>query len=157
SHMFLHGDFFHLLGNMFAFWAFIGTLEATLGAWTTLFLYLFWGAVAGVIQSLAMWGSDIPCIGASGAIAGVMGAYFCCFGALSRIRVGIWFGFALPPRIVHIPAGVFLTVWVCFQVYGAAMAAAVNVTNVGWYAHLGGFFAGMLTMVLFKREILSKL
>ncbi len=157
SHMFLHGDFFHLLGNMFVFWAFVGTLEATLGAWTTLFLYLFWGMVAAVVQSISTWGSDIPCIGASGAVAGVMGAYFLCFGALSRIKVLIWFGFGLPPRVYHIPASAFLMVWLFFQIWGGLEAQRAGISNVGWFAHIGGFFAGMFTMLIFKREVVGKL
>lgn len=163
SHMFLHGDFFHLLGNMLVFWAFVGTLEATLGGWMILFLYLFWGMVAGVVQAAAAWGSDMPCIGASGAIAGVMGAYFLCFGALSRIKVWVWLGFGLPPRVVQVPAHVFLTLWVLLQIWGwtaahqAEAAGRVHASNVGWFAHLGGFAIGMLTMLFFKGEVQARL
>jgi membrane associated rhomboid family serine protease len=159
SHMFLHADFFHLLGNMLVFWAFVGTLEATLGGWTIFFMYLFWGMVAGVVQAAAAWGSEMPCIGASGAIAGVMGAYFLCFGALARIKVWIWLGFGLPARVVQVPAHVFLTLWVFFQVWGylAAQRAGAQVSNVGWFAHLGGFAIGMLTMHFFKGDVQSKL
>jgi len=159
SHMFLHADFFHLLGNMLVLWAFIGTLEATLGAWTILFLYIFWGMVAGLVQSIACWGDDLPCIGASGAIAGLMGAYFLCFGAFARIKVWYWLFFGMRPRVVQVPAHVFLTLWVFFQIWGylAAQKAGPQVSNVGWFAHLGGFAIGALTMVFFKSDVQAKI
>ena len=99
THMFVHGGLMHLLGNMIVLWAFVSTLEHTLGAWIFLIFYLLWGTVAGLAQAAMHWGSDVPLVGASGAIAGVIGAYWVAFGARTRIRTLVWI---IRPRVVLI-------------------------------------------------------
>src|SRR5262249_12547115 len=79
THMFIHGSLMHLLGNMIVLWAFVSTLEHTLGAWRFLGCYLLWGLVAGLSEAVMHWGTDIPLVGASGAIAGVIGAYWVAY------------------------------------------------------------------------------
>jgi membrane associated rhomboid family serine protease len=157
SHMFLHADWVQLVGNMLAFWAFVGTLEATLGAWKTLLFYLFWGVAAGLVQVLGNWGSNVPYVGASGAIAGVMGAYFLCFGLRAHIRVMMWVFFGVPTKVLQVPAGAIALVWAGSQVSGWYFTRKTGIDAVALFAYLGGAGAGMLTMLLFKNDVFAKL
>ena len=150
SSMFLHGDIFHLLGNMLMLWAFVGTLERALGPIKFLALYLLWGVIAGLAHASMEWGSTVPMIGASGAISGMIGAYFVAFGALTNIRTLIWF---FRPFKVNIPAGAFVFVWVLDQLFGMQAAQEMGENSIAWYAHAGGFVAGALTMLIFAGEI----
>ncbi len=154
THMFLHADLGHLLGNMFVLWAFSCSLEAALGFSTYLGFYLLWGILSGLAQTAMSWGSDIPLIGASGAISGVMGAYMVLYGYDSQITCLIWFAFR--PFRFRIPAIVFGLGWLFLQLWSAAEDSA-GMAGVAWYAHLGGFFAGSLTMWLFRHETQQKL
>jgi membrane associated rhomboid family serine protease len=157
SYMFLHSGFLQLVGNMIVFWAFVGTLEAALGPWLTLLFYLFWGIVAGLLQSLAVWNADVCYIGATGAIAGVLGAYFYCFGLFARVKVLLYFGLGIPAKIVEVPASIFVSLWIFLQVWHWVEAAKIGVANVGMIAQLCGFAVGVVTMVIFKSEVQSKL
>lgn len=157
SHLFLHADWVLLVGNMVAFWAFVGTLEATLGAWKTLLFYLFWGVIAGLAHAAGNWGSNLPYVGASGAIAGVIGAYFYCFGARARIRVMLWVFFGVPPQVLQVPAGAVALVWAGFQVWGWFNVHNTAVHNAAWFAYAGGFGAGILTMFLFRNDVHARL
>lgn len=157
SHMFLHPSVWQLVANILVFWVFAGTLEATLGPWLILLFYLFWGVVAGLLQTLAAWNSHYSFVSATGAIAGLMGAYFLCFGLLARIKVLLYFGLGIPARIVEIPASVFVGLWAVVQVWYWLNADKVGVFNVGLIAQLCGFTVGVLTMVVFRSEVTSKL
>lgn len=149
THMFLHADLGHLLGNMFVLWAFSCSLEAALGFWTYLGFYLLWGLLSGLAQTAMSWGSDIPLIGASGAISGVMGAYMVLYGYDSKITCLLWIAFR--PFRFRIPAIVFGLGWLFLQLWSAAEDSA-GMAGVAWYAHLGGFFAGAAIMWLFKHD-----
>ncbi|HUT93515.1 MAG TPA: rhomboid family intramembrane serine protease [Thermoguttaceae bacterium] len=149
THMFLHGGICHLLGNMLCLWAFVHTLEAGLGTVRLLALYLAWGIAGGLVHAAVAWGSDVPMIGASGAIAGMMGAYWIAFGPLTKIRslvFVLWY-----PLRIDVPAGGFMAIWVLMQMLGAAESVDGTV-GVAWFAHLGGFLAGSLTMVFLKKH-----
>lgn len=155
THMFMHGDFWHIFGNMLVFWGFVMTLEVALGPGRFLVFYILWGLLAGLAEVFMQWHSDRPGIGASGAIAGMMGAYFVVFGALTRIKTMIWF--IVPLKIIYMPAGVFAFIWILTQMHGLDTAQKYGQSNVGWYAHLGGFVAGVATMFLLRSEIKSRM
>ena len=155
THMFLHGDFFHILGNMLCLWAFIQTLEGSLGTARLIAFYLLWGVAGGLMHAAANWGSDVPMIGASGAVAGMMGAYWVAFGPLTKIRTMVfvlWRGFR-----VDIPAGAFMAIWILMQLFGAAAESGEGNVGVAWFAHFGGFLAGALTMVFLKNRTKARL
>ena len=150
SHMFLHADIWHIAGNMMVLWAFVQTLESALGYWALTFFYFLWGTLAALIHSAMHWGDEMPLIGASGAIAGMIGAYCVAFGPMTRIKTLVWI---VRPYIINIPAGVFVLIWVAMQLLGVASEEASNMAGesqggVAWYAHLGGFFVGAVTMTV---------
>jgi membrane associated rhomboid family serine protease len=153
TYMFLHGSLFHLLGNMLCFWAFVNTLENSYGIVRFALFYLLWGVLAGLAQAAMHWGSPIPIIGASGAIAGMMGAYYVKFGLYTKIKTLV---FIIYPFIVNIPAYVFTAIWVLIQLFSAASTYGLT-TGVAWYAHLGGFLAGALTAVLCGENVKARL
>jgi len=135
--MFLHGGFWHILGNMWSLWIFGNNVEDALGHFRYLLLYLFWGVVAALSHIVFNWASPIPVVGASGAIAGVMGAYMLLFPH-ARIDCVLWFVII---TFVEVPAVFFLIVWFVsqFLVYNPGVA---------YLAHIGGFVAGFLTIKL---------
>lgn len=139
--MFLHGGWLHLGGNMWFLWVFGDNVEDALGhAWYLLF-YLACGAAATLAQTLADPGSRVPLVGASGAIAGVLGAYLVWF-PWSRVKslvfLGIFFTFA------ELPAPLFLVLWFVVQLFSGTLSLAVGAAHggVAWFAHIGGFVAG---------------
>jgi len=153
THMFIHGGLVHLLGNMMVLWAFVVTLEHTLGAWRFLVCYLLWGIVAGLTHAAMHWGSNVPLVGASGAIAGVIGAYWVAYGARTRIRTLVCL---FPPRTWMIPSGVFVAIWLFSQLVGITDSSGDG-GGVAWYAHLGGFAAGAGTMLLMRGRTARRL
>lgn len=154
AYMFMHGGIFHLVGNMVVLWAFVGSLEGALGATKFLALYLGWGLAAGLAHALLVGDAKMPMVGASGAIAGMIGAYFVAFGALTRVKTLLWL---LVPTRVDIPAGFFVAVWVLSQMGGLSAELERGGTGVAWYAHLGGFLAGAVSMKLFAPEVKKRL
>ncbi|MES1213446.1 MAG: rhomboid family intramembrane serine protease [Singulisphaera sp.] len=153
TYMFVHGDFMHLLGNMIVLWAFVSTLEHAMGAGIFLVCYLLWGILAGLAHAAMHWGSGVPLVGASGAIAGVIGAYWVAAGARTRIRTLIWI---IRPRIYMIPAGAFVAFWIFCQIDGVTQSSA-GASGIAWYAHLGGFVAGVGTMLLMRGHTARRL
>lgn len=153
SYMFLHADIFHLLGNMIVLWAFIHTLEMTLGYVVCPIMYLLWGVAGGLAHAAMNWGSDVPLVGASGAIAGLIGAYAVACGPLTKIRTLVWF---FHPIKIDIPASVFVGIWVFFQLLGVLDETDAE-TGVAWFAHLGGFTAGAVTMLVIGRQTKTQL
>jgi len=142
SFMFLHGGFFHLLGNMWSLYIFGDNVEDRLGPFRYLFFYLLCGFASGVSHLVINWQSQIPTIGASGAIAGVMGAYM-MLHPKSRILtlIPIFFFF----QVVEIPAVFFLGIWFIFQFLSAAGGRG----GIAWWAHIGGFIFGIIFLRLF--------
>jgi membrane associated rhomboid family serine protease len=140
--MFLHADLMHLLGNMLYLWIFGNNVEDVTGHVRFVFFYLVCGAVAALSQVLADPRSTLPMVGASGAVAGVLGAYLVRFPR-ANVLVLVWLLFFL--RIVRIPALIVLGVWFVYQL----AAAGGNGPGVAWYAHIGGFVAGALMLHLF--------
>jgi membrane associated rhomboid family serine protease len=149
SYMFLHGDFMHILGNMIVLWAFACSLEAGLGRWTFLGFYLLFGFVAGLAHAAMDLSSEAPLIGASGAVAGLIGAYTVLYGPASRIRTIIFFFYR--PFQVHIPASAFGLGWFGLQLLNASFDTE-GVGGVAWYCHIGGFLMGVVVAFLCRGE-----
>jgi len=141
SSMFLHGDILHFVGNMVFLWIFGDNVEDRLGHAGYLLFYLGSGAVAAMAQVFAAPGSFVPMIGASGAIAGIMGAYFLIYPH-SRILTVVFFVLFLD--IIEIPAIFFLGVWFLLQVFHGAMSGGADGGGVAFWAHAGGFAAGAM-------------
>jgi membrane associated rhomboid family serine protease len=148
--MFLHGGFLHLAGNMLFLWIFGGNVEDRLGHLGFLVFYLSCGLLAGAAQVFAAPTSPIPMIGASGAIAGVLGAYFMLFPR-SRVLTLFWFVFWW--RVYPVHAVFFLGVWFLMQLLSLPQAAsgggAAASGGVAFAAHVGGFIAGLLLVRVF--------
>jgi len=145
SFMFLHGGFWHLLGNMWSLYIFGDNIEDRLGSMRYLLFYLLCGLTSGLSHLLLNLNSNVPTIGASGAIAGVMGAYFLLFPK-SRILTLIPILFI--PFFIEIPAYFFLGIWFFLQFLSAAGSYG-GAGGIAWWAHIGGFISGMILIKLF--------
>ena len=145
--MFLHGDFLHFIGNMVFLWIFGDNVEDRVGHWGFLLFYLATGGVAALVQVFANPLSVLPMIGASGAIAGVMGTYFVLYPH-SRILTAVFFFFFLD--IIEIPAIFFLGVWFVLQVLHGSLASGVDGGGIAFWAHAGGFAAGLLVGIYLR-------
>ncbi|MDJ0826459.1 MAG: rhomboid family intramembrane serine protease [Rhodobacter sp.] len=136
--MFLHGGILHLAGNMLFLWIFGDNLEEDFGHLGFLLFYLASGVGAGLIHVLAAPWSLVPTVGASGAIAGVMGGYLLFY---PRARVDVLFIFIIIFKIFPIPAWIMLGVWFALQLFGG-VGADMSVGGVAYWAHAGGFIIG---------------
>jgi membrane associated rhomboid family serine protease len=142
--MFLHGGWLHVLGNMWFLWIFGKGIEDLLGHGKFLIFYLVCGIAAGFIHVLANYNSPVPTIGASGAIAGVMGAYLIKFPRASIVTLIFIFIFF---TTVDIPAAFLLAYWFLIQFFsgvGSVGDSQISHGDVAWFAHVGGFLAGMV-------------
>jgi membrane associated rhomboid family serine protease len=149
SSMFMHGGVAHIVGNCWFLWIFGGNVEDRLGPYKFLIFYLLTGVAAAAAQVLAHPSSTVPMIGASGAISGVLGAYFVLLPRAWIVTLVPW----IVP-IVPLPAFVFLFVWFAFQALegvGALMNGTAAGGGVAWWAHAGGFVAGVV-MIFFARK-----
>jgi membrane associated rhomboid family serine protease len=140
--MFVHGSLFHLLGNMLYLWIFGNNIEDYLGSFRFLLFYFICGLSASLSQVAAMPNLKVPMIGASGAVAGVLGAYWILF---PRARVMTFLFLFFYITVVPIPAGIVLGIWFFAQILNIGMGG-----GVAWFAHIGGFLAG-LALVWFHR------
>ncbi|MCR9147247.1 MAG: rhomboid family intramembrane serine protease [Rhodobacteraceae bacterium] len=149
SSMFLHGGLMHLAGNMLFLWIFGDNMEEEMGHVGYLLFYLAGGLCAGLAHYIAAPYSPVPTVGASGAIAGVMGGYLLLF---PKARVDILLFFIVIVRIITIPAWIMLGLWFSLQVFGGA-GTNPDEGGVAYWAHAGGFVAGIvLTLPLFLRR-----
>ena len=142
--MFLHAGFLHILSNMWFLWIFGDNVEGHIGHLKYLFFYLFCGIAASFIQYIFMTSSHLPMVGASGAIAGVLGAYYKFFPHHKVDTLVPVFGF---PVIVAIPAGFMLIYWFIIQAFSGAAGVLSNTASTGgvaYLAHVGGFLAGLV-------------
>jgi membrane associated rhomboid family serine protease len=147
--MFLHGGWGHLLGNLLYLWIFGNNVEDAMGHSRFLVFYLLCGCAAVFAQALPNPHSVVPMIGASGAISGVLGAYLLLYPH-ARVLVGIPFGFYL--HTMSLKAGWVLGFWFVFQVLNSALASGIQGGGVAWYAHVGGFVAGLALVPFCKRR-----
>lgn len=141
--LFLHGGLFHLVSNMWALWIFGDNVEDLMGHWRFLLFYLVTGIIANIAHYSFNPLSSIPAVGASGAIAGVMGAYFIRY-PFAKITTLVLLFFI--PLFIDIPALIYLLIWLLSQLYSGTVHLLVDGSlagGVAWWAHVGGFLAGM--------------
>ena len=144
----MHGGFMHLGGNMLYLWIFGDNIEGALGHGRFLIFYLLCGIAAGLAQVFVNPESNIPMIGASGAVSGVLGAYL-IFYPRARVRTFIFLGFFI--TFLRLPAVLLLGVWIFGQVI-SAMLSDPGSPGVAWFAHLGGFACGLILGPLMKKK-----
>jgi membrane associated rhomboid family serine protease len=146
--MFLHGGWFHLIGNMWFLWIFGNNIEDSMGHLRFLVFYLLTGLAASGGHILSEPGSQIPTVGASGAISGVMGAYLLLY---PRVRVHTLFFFLIFIRVFPLPAWVMLGYWFLIQFLSGTSTNAAAM-GVAFWAHIGGFIAGLVLVKAFERK-----
>ena len=139
--MFMHGGLLHVAGNMLYLWIFGDNVEDFFGHFRYLFFYLACGLVAAFTQLVFNPGSHLPMVGASGAIAGVLGAYLVLYPRARVHALAFVFFFV---TTITVPASLMLVFWFVLQVLSSLPATAVQAGGVAYYAHIGGFVAGYL-------------
>lgn len=147
SHMFLHGGWFHILSNLWTLFIFGDNVEDRMGPFRFLIFYLIGGIGAGFLQIL-LGASNVPSIGASGAIAAVLGAYFILF---PRSKVITFIPVFFLPWFVDIPALFYIGFWFISQLFSGllSLAGAAGQSGIAWWAHVGGFLIGLLLVFPF--------
>jgi membrane associated rhomboid family serine protease len=146
--MFLHGGWLHLLGNMLYLWLFGRGVESAMGAPRYLVFYFVCGIAAALTQALADPAAELPMIGASGAIAGTLGAYL-VLHPRGNIVVFVWI--LIIVRFIAVPAVIVLGLWFLMQLL-SALSAASGAPGVAFWAHVGGFLLGMALVPVFRRR-----
>ena len=148
--MFLHANIVHLVGNMFFLWLFGDNVEDRLGRIGFLIFYVSSGIVAVLLHTVFNRGSEVPCIGASGAVSGVMGAYCVLFPSA---RITTFFVY----RVIYIPAVLYLGLWFVLQLHWALLSTTGVGSNIAFFAHVGGFaFGAGLAQAMKKRSCARK-
>jgi membrane associated rhomboid family serine protease len=150
--MFLHAGWLHILGNMVFLWAFGPAIEEAMGRMRYLAFYLLGGVLAMLAQVAASPAAKIPCLGASGAIAAVMGAFIVTYPH-DRIRSVVWI--LIFVRVMYIPAILLIGVWFLIQLVNVGAVATVQTGGVAYVAHVGGFVFGAATARLWVRKAAS--
>jgi len=138
--MFMHGSWSHIVGNMLFLWAFGPAIEDAMDPWRYSVFYVVGGLVSMLAQVVASPDSVVPCLGASGAIAAVMGAFLVIYPR-DEIR-SLWF-FLFSVRVTFIPAGLLIGVWFLIQLFNVGAVADVQTGGVAYLAHVGGFLFGV--------------
>jgi membrane associated rhomboid family serine protease len=147
--MFLHGGVMHLGGNMLYLWIFGNNIEDSMGHGRFLVFYVLCGVAAAYAHAVTAPESTVPMIGASGAISGVLGAYLLLF---PHARVLTWIPLGLLSRLEYIPAGWVLGFWIVLQFLNGTLSLGRSGGGVAWFAHVGGFVAGLALVYLFIRR-----
>ena len=147
--MFLHGGWFHIIGNMLYLWIFGDNVEDRMGPFRFLVFYLLCGVVASFAQIYGSFRSEIPALGASGAISGVLAAYLRLY---PRARVAVLIPIFFFLRSVILPAWLVLGFWFLAQILEAQLSPAKDLGGVAYFAHIGGFVTGLLLMPLFVKK-----
>ncbi len=152
SAMFLHGSWMHLIGNMLFLWVFADNIEATIGNVPFLLYYLLGGILASLAHVYFSPGSEIPSLGASGAISAVLGSYLIMFPK-SKVKVFIFLIIFL--QRITMSAFIFLGIWIAIQIFSTIQNIGVSSEQGGtaWYAHLGGLVFGLLMGVIFRNQV----
>jgi len=145
--MFLHGGLMHLFGNMLYLWVFGNNIEESMGHGRFVAFYLLCGLVAAMTQAMIDPDARAPMIGASGAISGVLGAYLVLH---PKARVSVLLVIIVFFKRLQFSAGLVLLVWIAFQIFSVAVADPEE-GGVAWFAHIGGFVAGMVLIPLMKQ------
>lgn len=150
---FLHGGFIHIISNMWFLWIFGDNVEERLGSFFFPILYLLAGAVGGLVQYIFIIDSSIPMLGASGAIAGVLGAYLAFFPSHRIKTLMPLFGFF---TVINLPAYIVLFFWFFTQLFSGSasiITATASLGGVAFFAHIGGFVTGWLVAKLFNKPV----
>lgn len=150
--MFLHGGWFHAIGNMWYLWIFGDNVEDRMGHFRYFIFYILCGLAAGFAHIFTNQSSGVPTVGASGAIAGVMGAYFILYPT-ARIWTLIPIFFFI--RYVELPAFALLGFWILMQFFSGAISLSAGASQgggVAWWAHIGGFAAGAILVFIFRKR-----
>ncbi len=146
TYAFLHGGWMHVISNMLILWILGDNVEDAFGHIGFLVFYLISGIIAGLAHALMSPGSPVPLVGASGAIAGIMGAYLVLY---PKARITALFSLIFPFRI---PAYLFLGFWIATQFFSLRMAPGGEGQSVAWWAHIGGFAAGLVLTFLWPKN-----
>ena len=146
--MFMHGGWMHLIGNMWFMWVFGNNVEDSMGHIRFVVFYLLCGVVASVAHIVTDPASVVPTVGASGAISGIMGAYLVLY---PRVRVHTLFFLFIFIRVIPLPAWVLLVQWMVIQVWYGVSTLGAGGGGVAFWAHIGGFAAGLVLIKLFQR------
>jgi len=149
SAMFLHAGIMHLAGNMLFLWIFGDNIEDILGKIRFVMFYLLCGLIAALCHVFMDTGSEIPMVGASGAISGILGAYLVLFPK-AKVKTLVFLGILI--TIIRLPAVVLLAFWLGIQIY-SNMAMGSQGGSVAWVAHIGGFIAGIVLILPFKASL----
>jgi len=144
--LFLHGSLFHLLGNMWYLWIFGNNVEDIVGHFKFLIFYILGGISASLLQILITANSTVPIIGASGAVSAILGAYVVKF---PRARIKTLLFIFIFITLVSVPAVTFIGIWFLMQLISSVAGAA---SNVAWFAHIGGFLFGLITIKIFEKK-----
>ena len=147
--MFMHGGWMHLIGNMWFLWVFGNNIEDSMGHVRYLVFYLLTGGLAAGAHIALDPGSAIPTVGASGAISGIMGAYMVLY---PKVRVQTLIIIIIYIRVIPLPAWVLLAYWFFLQVVGGSVALGGSGGGVAFWAHVGGFAAGVALVKLFEKR-----
>lgn len=150
SSMFLHSGFAHLIGNMLYLWIFGDNIESALGSSRFVLFYLLCGIGAALGQILVAPRSTIPMVGASGAISGIMGGYLLLYPR-AEVETLVFLGYFI--RLIKLPTTVVLGSWIVLQLFSGVMSLGMQAAGgVAWFAHIGGFLAGIVLVVLLRRQ-----
>jgi len=152
THIFVHGGLVHLAGNMIMLWGFGVAVEEAFGSLRFAFFYILCGFLAAFAQGFMDLSSEIPMVGASGAIAGVMGAFFILYGASAVCYWMLTLGFRV--FFVPVPAPIFALIWIGSQVLYLQLETSLGESGgVAWMAHIGGVMGGILLSTMLRREV----
>jgi len=154
SSLFVHGGFVHLIGNMIYLWVFGGAVEDELGHFRYFVFYLFCGAIGSITHTFLFTGSPVPSIGASGSIAGILGAFLVL---RPKARIITLFPLVVYWAMAEIPSIVFLPIWFLLQFFNGALALAAasrtqEVAGIAWWAHVGGFLFGAIVGAIIRMQ-----
>jgi membrane associated rhomboid family serine protease len=144
--LFLHGGFFHLLGNMWFLWIFGNNIEDIVGHFKFILFYLLGGIAASFLQIAVSASSMVPVIGASGAVSAILGA---CLLKFPRARIKTLLFIFIFITVINVPAVAFIGIWFFIQLLSSIGRTA---SNVAWFAHIGGFIFGILGIWLFQKK-----
>ena len=148
--LFIHGGILHLAGNMLFLWIFGNNIEDSMGHFRFVIFYFLCGIIATLTHIVFNFNSPIPTIGASGAISGVLGAYILLF---PKARIHTLFIFFIFIRIIPVPAVFVLGLWIFIQIANGLPTVGMHqISGVAWFAHIGGFGAGLLLVHFFRKK-----
>lgn len=147
--MFMHAGWFHVISNMWVLFIFGDNVEDRMGPVRYLIFYLLSGTAAALLQTYFFASSSVPTLGASGAIAGVLGAYIFLY---PQARVATLVAFFLFITVMDVPAIIFIGFWFVSQLFSGLASIGVDSGGVAWWAHVGGFLFGLVMVSLFARR-----